>query len=414
MLPEEIKAVGDLAAAAAAGLAAQIQEMHGGIARRAFDAVGPGAVPVKFVHDRIAGTGYRVARDISGALVRAGAAALSVSQPHDGPSLQQLPAGRVAIGALNGAFGDTLKRRRNALALQMTLRQGGRDVQLTSDALARAFPNATPRLAVFLHGLCETDEAWCLGAARHVPYGYRLQAELGYTPLFIRYNTGLHISDNGRQLAQVMELVRVAWPAQVQEIALIGHSMGGLVARSACHYGAGSEWASNVRHVFTLGAPHRGAPLEQAVNAASAALARLPETRMIAKALNLRSSGIKDLRYGYLVEDDWAGIDCDAFLRKAACEIPFLQSANHYFVCATLARSADARSARIIGDLLVLPASAWHHEGRGKRMRFPIGHYQHLGGVNHFELLNHPAIYAQITRWLTSRKQLPAPAAQRP
>jgi hypothetical protein len=186
--------------------------------------------------------------------------------------------------------------------------------------------------------------------------------------------------------------------------------MGGLVGRSACHYGADSACVAKVRHVFTLGTPHRGAPLEQAANAASAALARLPETRPLARALNLRSSGIKDLRYGYLVDECWMDQDCDAYLRNTAKDIPFLPTARHYFICATLSREADATVGRIIGDLLVLQPSAWASEGRGKRMRFPIEHYYHLGQANHFDLLNHPAIFDQMRRCLTSQRALPTAA----
>jgi len=314
--------------------------------------------------------------------------------------------GRVAVGALNGAFGDALHTRRSELALTMTLRHGGADVPPTADALARAFPNATSRLALFVHGLAETDDAWKLGADRYVPYGPGLQAELGYTPLYLRYNTGRHVSENGRELARLLgELVR-AWPVRVDEIAMFGHSMGGLVSRSACHYAVDHEWPAKVRHVFTLGTPHRGAPLEKAASATSAALWRLPETRALAKALNARSSGIKDLGHGYLVDEDWLNHDPAAFIQQAGAEIPFLIGANHYFVCATLSREPDAPAGRIIGDLLVLPASAWDHEQREQRLRFPVEHYHHLGAANHFDLLNHPAIYAQICKWLMGRPAL--------
>jgi len=261
-----------------------------------------------------------------------------------------------------------------------------------------------------VHGLGETEEAWNLGGARHVPYAFRLQAELGYTPLHVRYNTGRHISENGRELGQLLDRLGAAWPMDVQDVVLIGHSMGGLVARSACHYSNGCEWCSKVRHVFTLGAPHRGAPLEQAASAASAALARLPETSGLAKALNARSAGIKDLRYGYLVDECWLDQDCDAFMRNTSREIPFLRTARHYFLCATLSHEPNAPMGRIIGDLLVLQPSAWGQEGRGKRLLFGIEHYHHLGGANHFHLLNHPAIYAQIRRCLGSQRALPAPA----
>ena len=115
--------------------------------------------------------------------------------------------------------------------------------------------------------------------------------------------------------------------------------------------------------MFTLGTPHHGAPLEQVTNAASAALARLPETRPLAEALNIRSSGIKDLRYGYLVDECWLDQDPDAYLQNTSREIPYLENVRHYFVCATLAREPDAAVGRIVGDLLVLQPSAWAHPG---------------------------------------------------
>ena len=409
MRPKEIAALGDLAGEAAAGATRQIQELHDGIARRVWRRVGPAALPVRLAHDRIASSAYSAAGELTRQVVRAGAHAASLARSPDAPSIERTPAGRLVVSALNGAFGDTLVRRGNALALGMTVRRRGRDLELTRAAVSDAYPNAKPRLAVFVHGLCETDDAWKLGDARHVPYGHRMEIELGYTPVYLRYNTGRHISENGRELATLLEALVTSWPTQVHEITLVGHSMGGLVARSACHYGADSACVTKVRHVFTLGTPHRGAPLEQAANAASVALARLPETRPLARALNVRSVGIKDLRYGYLTDECWMDQDCDAFLRDSSREVPFLPTARHYFICATLTREPDAAVGRIIGDLLVLRPSAWAHEERGKRMRFPIEHYHHLGGASHFDLLNHPAIYAQMRRCLASQRALPAP-----
>ena len=407
MRREELRALGDLAGDAAGGLASQIQQMHEGIAGRVWRAVGPGAVPVRAIHDRVAERAYAAARNLSGGAVRAGARALSTVQPAESESIERSFAGRAVLGAINGVWGDTLQRRRNGLTLKMTLRAAGGDLEPTRAALRRAYPHPTSRLVVFVHGLCETDDSWMLGARRHIPYGFRLQAELGYSPLYIRYNTGLHISENGEELSRLLEQIVDAWPVEVHEVSLIGHSMGGLVARSACHYGAGERWPTKVRHVFTLGAPHLGAPLEQGANAFSHALSRLPETRaLLAAPLNRRSAGIKDLRYGYLTEECWSGQDCDAFLTNTGREIPFMRTAHHYFVCATVSREPDALAGRIMGDLLVLRASAWSHQ-RGQQLRFPIEHYQHIGATNHFELLNHPAIYGQIRRWMAPRRALP-------
>jgi pimeloyl-ACP methyl ester carboxylesterase len=411
MRREEITALGDLAGDAAGGLASQIQQVHSGIVKRVWRAVGPGAEPVRLVHDQVAPRAYSAARGLSGAVVRAGARALGAAQPAGAESIEGTFAGRAVVGAINGLWGDTLVRRGNGLTLKTTLRQAGRDVEPNRAELRRAYPQATTRLAIFVHGLCETDDAWMLGGERHVPYGFRLQAELGYTPLYVRYNTGLHISENGRELAKLLTEIADAWPVEVHEIALIGHSMGGLVARSACYYGAGEPWTTKVRHVFTLGAPHLGAPLEQATNAASAALAKLPETRaLLADPLNRRSAGIKDLRYGYLVDECWLDQDCDAYMNNTGREIPFLRSAHHYFVCATVSRDPNGLAGRIVGDLLVLRPSAWAQQ-RGRRLQFPVEHYQHVGGANHFALLNHPAIYEQISRWMAPRPALEAAVA---
>jgi pimeloyl-ACP methyl ester carboxylesterase len=365
---------------------------------------------VRLVHDGIAHGVYAGLRAAFGSAVRAGARAISLTRPPEAPALERATAGRVALGALNGAFGDRLERKHSPLAVAMTVRRGGEAVALDAAAVRAAFPDATGRLVVFLHGLCETEEAWTFWSPGEVPYGPRLRVELGYTPVYIRYNSGRHISDNGQELARLLDQLTSVWPVAPQEIALIGHSMGGLIARSACHQGAGLEWVTQVRHVFMLSCPHLGTPLERAANAASATLARLPETRSMATALNARSCGIKDLRYGYLLEEDWLGHDPDEFGRRTASEIPYLQSANHYFVSASIARDPDGLAGRLVGDLLVLGSSAWSKAGRGKRLTFPIDHYRHVGGIHHFQVLNHPAVYEQIRNWLTGRPALnPAP-----
>jgi hypothetical protein len=417
MRQAEVVGIGDVAGDAVAAVVERIEDMHDGIAERAFGSVGPGAAGVRVVHDAIAHGVYAGVRSLCRAAVRGGARAVAARQAlagRDTGSLEDRPAGRIALGALNGAFGDALAGRGSELALPMTARAGGRDIEIDRGALRAAFPNATAKLAIFAHGLCETDDAWGIRATRCAPYGARLRADLGYTPVYLRYNSGRHISDNGRELSRLLEDLVREWPVAVAEIALIGHSMGGLVARSACHYGAGEGvgWVSLVRHVFMLGTPHAGAPLEQAAHAASAALALLPETRTLARALNSRSVGIKDLRYGYLVEEDWFGHDADAYMRRAASEIPFLDGANHYFVAATISRAEGSLAARIVGDLLVLRASAWGDGGKGEQFRFDVDNYRHFGGATHFDLLNHPDVYEQLRAWLGGSRAVAAlPAA---
>jgi pimeloyl-ACP methyl ester carboxylesterase len=196
-------------------------------------------------------------------------------------------------------------------------------VVLERHAVAAAFSGAGDRLAVFVHGLCGTEHSWnARSGPDSVCYGDLLEADLGQTPVYVRYNTGLHVSENGRALSALMERLTAVWPTPVHEIALVGHSMGGLVVRSACHHGSVSRarWTQAVRHVACLGSPHLGAPLEQATGALCRSLAVLPETRPFARLVNQRSARIKDLRSGSLVDEDRLGRDADAFLRGACRE----------------------------------------------------------------------------------------------
>src|SRR6185312_2958311 len=208
MRRDELRALGELAGDAAGGVAHQARDVHRGIATRVFDALGPTAAPVRQVHDRVSAGTYAAASAITGALVKGGAAAAGLGwagSGADAPSLSDAPRGRLVVGALNGMWGDRLHRENSALATSMAVRVRGRDMALDASSLRRTFPQGTPRLAVFIHGLCETEDAWRLGAARHVPYGDRLQTELGYTPILVRYNSGRHISHNGRALAALLD-----------------------------------------------------------------------------------------------------------------------------------------------------------------------------------------------------------------
>ncbi len=384
-----------------------------------FRLLGPLGWPTRIIHDGVARVSYRSVGAAIAAPLRAGGRALAARAAPDAGSLGDSLGGALALGALNGIAGDRLAREHPDLALEMTVRRDGRDIALDADSLAAAFPNATGKLAVFVHGLCGTDDGWRWappgsGEAGRRPYGARLREDLGYTPIYVRYNTGLHVSDNGRRLAAVLEELATEWPAEVREITLVGHSMGGLVARSACRYGELDDrgWTDRALHVFCLGTPHLGAPLEKAANVASWPLNRLPETRPFADLFfNRRSAGIKDLRFGSCIEEDWCECeDPDEFLRDRCTEVPFLPGATYYFVGATLTRGRDGLGS-LAGDLLVRYPSA-SGAGRRRRIPFEIENGRHIGGLDHMRLLNNPAVYTQIRDWLARRpSELPTPSA---
>lgn len=392
--------VGDVLAEVVDG----VRDAHRAVARRVFAAVGPVAEPVRILHDGITTGVYGVVREAHAAIPR-GAAAVASTYPYGRPPLTDTAGAGPILAVVNGLLGDTVAQRHPDLALPMSLRKAGADVPATLAGLAAAYPAATPRIALFVHGLCETEQYWSLSSRRHYgtersTHGSRLREDLGYTPLYLRYNSGLHISDNGASLAHLLDEVVAGWPVAVEEIVLVGHSMGGLVARSACHQAAasGSACTPLIRHVFCLGTPHLGAPLERAVNATACLLNVVAESRPLARLLNQRSAGVKDLRFGSVVEDDWRDCDPDEFLRDRCTEVPFLPHTAYYFIGTTVTADRDHPMARIIGDLFVQFPSA---SGTGRRrIPFKQGNGRHLGKLHHFDLLNHPDVYRQIHAWL--------------
>jgi pimeloyl-ACP methyl ester carboxylesterase len=240
--------------------------------------------------------------------------------------------------------------------------------------------------------------------------------DLGYTPVYLRYNTGLRVSDNGQQLARLLDDLVDAWPLPVEELALIGHSMGGLVTRSACHYGerTKNDWTAAVRHVVCLGTPHLGSRVEQSMNVAGWALGRVPETRPFAAIVNARSAGLKDLRFGSCIEDDWRDHDPDELLRDRCTDVPFLEQATYYFIGVTLTHDHQHPVASALGDLLVNYPSA-SGQGRRRNIPFEVDCGRHIGGLHHFDLLTHPTVYEQLHTWIARRpRSLHAPSSEDP
>jgi len=404
--PDERRALAQLTFDELARIPGGIWGTHHAIAHRTFRALGPLGVPARVAHDATSDKVYGALRGCTRALGRLAGVAVSRRRPDGGRSISIDPRGGLLIGAIDGLIGDALERERSPLQEPMAVRVRGRAVTLDEPALAGAFPRATPRLVVFVHGLMGTEVTWHWGARDgRESYGARLERELGCIPVYVRYNTGRHVSENGRSLADLLEQLVAAWPTGVEEVALVGHSMGGLVARSACHQAALDEsaWTGKVRHVVSLGTPHMGAPLAQGVHYLSAALHALPETRPVASFLRRRSAGIRDLRQGSLVDRDWLDRDPDALKAVACEEVPLLEGATHCFVSATITSRDGDPIGRLLGDLLVLQPSA-SGRSRSRRIPFEAEYGMHLGRANHIALLNHPAVSDKLCGWLSASR----------
>ena len=302
-----------------------------------------------------------------------------------------------ALGLVNAAVGDHLGARANGLDLDMAFRIGDRYVALDRETIEAQLDPPSKKVALFVHGLGTTEWSWCLEAEAYhgdpsISFGVLMARDLGYTPVFLRYNTGRRVSQSGRRLAELLERFVEAYPVEIDDLTILGHSMGGLVARSACHYGveAGYAWPARVRRVFYLGTPHQGAPLAKLGHAMTDMLdtVDLPGTKIVARILANRSDGIKDLSLGSVVDEDWLSASPDV-----ASDAPLLPHASHFFVSATITEDPGHAVGRLIGDLLVRVPSA---DGpRQRETHFAI-ETRRYGGVMHHQLQNHPAVYAQI------------------
>lgn len=376
---DEIGALGRAVGDAADRLATTpAQGVHEAIANRVFGRLGPAALPARALHDGISTIVYAGVRVGVSRGARAGAL-IARARGTDPELVSRTKRGSRTQAIVNGLIGHELALEDGALAVQLGLWHAGEPLAPTTEALETAMPDHTPDLAVFVHGLFETERSWTTGAEN--PYGELLRERAGWTPLHVRYNSGLPILENGRKLAWLLDEVVANWPRPVRRIALVGHSMGGLVAR--CAGAEEFDWRRHLTHVACLGAPHQGAPLEQVVHRAAGLLAKVPEIAPFGAILDQRSAGIRDLR---------EGIDAG----------PLLEGVHHLFLGATFTADPQHPIGLVLGDFLVREGSA-----AGPRdIEVAVSDRVHFGGLHHFHLLNHSQVYEHLARFL---EREPAP-----
>jgi hypothetical protein len=418
MTSDEVRAAGRLAGRVFGGVVSQVEQVHRAVATRAFGPTGPLGLPVRAVHDGIAQAVYGGLHR-SGSIAGASVGEILANVGREDRRTGSTRSTSLVLSALNAAIGDRLADAGDPLAIRMAVRAGGRDVNVSPAALATTFPRATPKVAVFVHGLGENEHSWESGrdAVDEMSYGDGLRGELDYTPVYLRYNTGRHVSDNGRELAGLLKDLTDAWPAPVDELLLIGHSMGGLAIRSACHQGsaASEAWVGALRHVFYLGSPHLGAPLARGASLLGWVLARAPETRAFAPVVNGPSAGIRDLRFGYILEEDWVDCHAETCLRNHRHDAPLLEGVDHYAISVTVTADPSHLVGRLVGDLLVQPASAHGRRRRHQHVAFRVEGRRQLGGLHHLDLLRHRDVWAAMLSLLDpTRRPTPEVVAQSP
>lgn len=372
---------------ATAGITDLVEAMHAAISR-------PDLGIRSAASERTTGLTGLVYRSIRGVTGLTGAG-LNAVLAREGVAHERTSVEREAvIAALNGVLGDHLEASVNPLAIPMRLHHAGVPLTLRAEALSQAIPDAGQKLLILVHGLCMNDLQWTRDGHDH---GAMLAEAYGYTPLYLHYNTGLSIAQNGRDFAELLDLLRARWPTPVDEITLIGHSMGGLLARSACHYAAaqGHDWTVSLRNLICMGAPHHGAPLERGGRWVDLVLGATPFAAPLARVGKLRSAGITDLRHGNTLS-----------MRGRHRPVPLPEGVRCYAIAATTGLRRGDLKDRWIGDSLVPVASALgQHDDPDRSIGFAKSRRWIGYGMNHLDLLSHPDVADRLLRWLAPRSK---------
>lgn len=367
-----------------------VESMHSAVARRAMP-LGRAAPPTA---GGIAGLVYR-SIDAGAGLVGKGLDVLIA--PFEGllPA-QASPRRDATVAALNGVLGDHLVRSGNPLAIPMQLRWQGQRLEGVDLATLIAAPS--DHVVVLVHGLCMSDRGWLRDGHDH---GASLAADLGVTPVYALYNSGQHVSINGEALARQLADLVARWPVPVRELTLVGHSMGGLVMRSACHQAAGAPWLARLRRMVFIGTPHHGAPLERAGNWLHRVMDISPYVAPFTRLSSVRSEGITDLRHGNLLQADWAEHQrYDPADRRVIVPLP--TGVACYAMASTVGSHRVAGS--LLGDGLVPVRSALGQHRRAERdLGLPQSHQWVGHGIHHLDLLSSPAVYRRLKHWLAPR-----------
>lgn len=379
------------------GLINTVERMHETIARRPLPWQPRPAAETRS-HGIVAASVYSVIRGANGAL-REGAdwSMNALPAPARVPSRRQ----SAFVSAVNGVCGDHLEATDNPLAIDMHFSAAERALDLDPQALAGALPDASPHIAVFVHGLCLSPNSWQRGDNGCV--GDRLEDALDVTPLYVSYNTGRHISTNGRELAEKLAELCAAWPVPVESLSLIGHSMGGLVIRSACWYAdeADQAWLKQLKRVICLGTPHHGAALEKAGSLFDRTMQSIQYVDPLLLGKH-RSVGIKDLRHGNLLDEDWQDDDESTADRHddQRRPVPFIEGVDYFFAAASVGQDDRDLKGQVFGDFLVrLPSATGAHADDARRLPIRPQHCRVFHGLSHFDLLSHEQVQQQIVDW---------------
>lgn len=374
----DLRGASQLACDATLGVTDLVEQMHGTILRLPMPLgpmrVAPNAGLARLVYGSIRGTTRLVDRIID-----------TVTRPlmGDGTLADDAPERQAVLAVLNGIMGDHLERTGNPLATSMQLRLTDQAVDLS----APAGKDQPRRWLLLAHGLCMNDRQWHRDGHDH---GAALARDLGLIPLYLRYNSGLGVHENGALLSRQLEHFMALHGKASDEIHVLAYSLGGLVTRSALASAQeeSHRWVDQLHKLIFLGTPHEGAPLAVGGHGIDKALELSPYSAAFAGLARARSQGLHDLRSGLGPK-----------LHGGAVQLP--RNTGVYSIAGALAGSPGRVGDGLLGDGLVPVTSALAFKPPANQEHtLPVKRQKVARSVGHLDLLSSPAVYKQLLNWM--------------
>jgi pimeloyl-ACP methyl ester carboxylesterase len=301
--------------------------------------------------------------------------------------------------AINGVVGDYLEEKDNPLKISMQFRHQGKSVSLNKKSIQETYPAINGKIVLMVHGSSMNDIQWTRKGHNH---GEALKRDLQKTPVYLHYNSGRHISTNGREFSEILENLVQNWPVPIEEIIIIAHSMGGLVSRSAVYYGQQNQnkWTKHLKKIVFLGTPHHGAHLERAGNYIDNILDLISYTKPLARLGKIRSAGVTDLRFGNLIDEDWHGNDRFEFKKDQRKHIPLPEQIECYSIAADNGKETDTSLGLFDDGLVDIKSAMGQHKNLDKTLNFKKENTWIAFQNNHWDLLSNIKVYTKIKEWL--------------
>lgn len=338
----------------------------------------------------ISGLVYKTIRSTSKTVGTSFDLSMQAVAPFLDDSTQSSPTRDVFLSVINGVYGDKLVEQNNALAIDMRFIFDKQPLQFNKAESPLKLQVQSPgsdKIMLFIHGLCMSHYGWEVNDKNQ---SEQLAKVLGFTPVYLHYNTGKSIASNGEMLAQQLEMLIEQWPTSITDLSLVGHSMGGLVARSAHFYGTQyhKKWLAKTTSIISIGTPHNGAMLEKGGAVIDALLTLSPYAVPFTRLTGIRSQGIEDLRHGKISASQ------DAF-------IPIPDNVRFYALAGVLNKTPNKVAEQSIGDGLVTLNSAFGiSKQASKTLAIPEHHKWLKYNLSHNAMLSDPDVFNAIANWL--------------